>query len=110
VSGFTPGPWEVTDSWQTTRGGELGVQAKTLQGPGYPTPNATGYYAMALPPPHDKALTGEQNANDLLEALENLLKEAELEHNADVGATHTEICIDTLIEAKQAIAKARGES
>lgn len=49
----TPGPWRVTQEWSSTKYTKsYGVEAPTPEGPGFPTPNATGFYAMALPPPH----------------------------------------------------------
>lgn len=107
----TPGPWRVTQEWQTTKDGSFGVEAPTPEGPGFPTPSATGYYAMALPPPHGRdpksRATQEANARliaaapDLLAALQALI--AEHAQDDPRRETHAQA------NAKRAIAKATGE-
>jgi len=80
----TPGPWRTTQTWSSLQfSGEYGVEAPTPEGPGHPTPNATGFYAMALPPPHgrDPESRATQKANahliaaapDLLAALKSVI-------------------------------------
>jgi len=39
------------------------VMARTPEGPGFPTPSATGFYVIAEPPPHGKDKQAEQEAN-----------------------------------------------
>lgn len=81
----TPGPWEVVLPGKWRIGSGYGVQARTPEGPGFPTPSATGYYAMCEPPPHGMDKKSEQEANarliasapDLLAALQTLTDHAQ---------------------------------
>lgn len=59
----TPGPWEFVPAGEWYVGSGCGVRAKTPEGPGFPTPNATGYYGMCCPPPHGRQNKTEQEAN-----------------------------------------------
>lgn len=59
----TPGPWEFVPADEWYAGSGCGVKARTPEGPGHPTPSATGFYAVACPPPHGKDRAAEQEAN-----------------------------------------------
>lgn len=114
----TPGPWEVVPPGQWHIGSGYGVQARTPEGPGFPTPSATGYYAMAMPPPHGRDKQGEQEANarliaaapDLLMAIKELIEacdDSALDDREDDGyraALDRQSAAMTV--AQQAIAKA----
>jgi hypothetical protein len=59
----TPGPWEIDPPGPKKFGSGFAVQARTPEGPGFPTPSATGYYHIAEPPPHGPDKKAEQEAN-----------------------------------------------
>ena len=110
----TPGPWELVPPNHWYIGSGWGVRAKTPEGPGWPTPSATGYYAMCTPPPHGKEKVREQEANarliaaapDLLEALKSLVEYGEGNEDPDVfPEEHLR-----LNSARAAIAKVEGKS
>lgn len=73
---WTPGPWEFVPAGHWYAGSGCGVRAKTPEGPGFPTPSATGYYAIACPPPHGAKNAKEQEANARLIAAAPMLVEA----------------------------------
>lgn len=123
----TPGPWRITQAWSSTQlSGGFGVEAPTPEGPGYPTPAATGYYAMAYPPPHGRDKMAEQEANarliaaapDLLVALKSLIEFAEhaevtIEGEWGGGRTLAQMeasgtLSDEIVAARCAVAKATG--
>lgn len=125
MSAHTPGPWEVVAPGKWYIGSAYGVQAKTPEGPGFPTPAATGYYAMCSPPPHGKNKEGEQKANayliaaapDMLAALISLRKivadaRADEEFNANTcdagGIIFGDIASIAMEMADAAIAAAEG--
>lgn len=115
----TPGPWSVTQEWGSLQFSKsYGVQAPTQEGPGFPTPSATGYYAMALPPPHghDPKSRAIQEANArLIAAAPDLLAAVERAEMwlgkmiADGGhknAVMPNDCVRTAQMVRAAIAKA----
>ena len=67
VAEATPGPWKATDQGAAISGWR--VLAATPEGPGWPTPSATGHYCMALPPPHGRGRERVQMSNARLIAL-----------------------------------------
>lgn len=105
----TPGPWRVTQAWSSLEYSKsFGVEAPTPERPGHPTPSATGYYAMACPPPHgcDPASRAIQEANArLIAAAPELLETLRLVLNHDGRLTGGD-----LATIHAAIAKAEGRS
>lgn len=59
----TPGPWILDAPGSRRIDSGFAVKARTPEGPGFPTPSATGFYVIAEPPPHGRDRQAEQEAN-----------------------------------------------
>lgn len=110
VAKHTPGPWRATQAWSSLQFSKsFGVEAPAPEGPGFPTASATGFYAMALPPPHgrdpESRAVQEANARLIAAAPELLAALKALVADFDASVVTTD---PMLIEARAAIAKAEG--
>ena len=66
LTGHTPGKWRLRGPEGVACMNGYSVTAPTPEGPGFPTPSATGEYCMAYPPPHGSDRTAVQKANAAL--------------------------------------------
>lgn len=122
---WTKGPWELVTPEEQAFGTSYAVKARTPEGPGWPTPSATGFYQMACPPPHGKDKSDVQKANahliaaspDLYEALKEarsilaILIDPESQGVAGISSmTAWAQCVEAEAKARAALKRARGES